>query len=440
VRSESARKISDPEVLALLQKVLEPHSYIHNEAKTTLEYVRGGKMEAARADLINNVLPKTLEVISLLNQMEARFAVMAEENSEKIARTGAEFSSSVTSISFTVFIMCAVLAAVFCQMISNIVFFYENILDCIPFPLSVTDKKRRWTFINKPVEMFLGKKRSECLGQPCHNWGAAICNTPRCGINCLEQGQKQTGFSQAGLDFKVALSYLTNTRGKVVGHVECVEDVTAMVAQQKVEVEMARNLSGSVVDLSESISEIKKKTKENAELATRAAELASMMKQNADKGSVQMSEMINAVKEINQSSQNINNVIKVINDIAFQTNLLALNASVEAARVGEQGKGFAVVADEVRNLASRSATAANNSNAMIQESIARAELGVRIASETADSLANIVSGINDSNQIANEIASASNDQASSIEQVNQSIESMSQLVRRVDRELEHQII
>jgi hypothetical protein len=110
--------------------------------------------------------------------------------------------------------------------------------------------------------------------------------------------------------------------------------------------------AATVEELSASIQDVAAKTKLNAERAADASELSKVIKGNAETGSHQMSEMTEAVNEINAASQDISKVIKVIDDIAFQTNILALNAAVEAARAGEAGKGFAVVADEVRNLAS----------------------------------------------------------------------------------------
>jgi methyl-accepting chemotaxis protein len=188
--------------------------------------------------------------------------------------------------------------------------------------------------------------------------------------------------------------------------------------------------AASVEQLSASISEIAQKTKDNADMAMRAANLASTIKNNAEKGSTQMDEMITAVKEINAASQSISKVIKVIDDIAFQTNILALNAAVEAARAGQHGKGFAVVAEEVRNLAAKSAEAAKDTGGLIANSMEKAELGSRIASETAESLTEIVSGISESNQIVSEISQSSNEQSVGISQINTGIDQVAQVIQQ----------
>jgi len=188
--------------------------------------------------------------------------------------------------------------------------------------------------------------------------------------------------------------------------------------------------AASVQELSASIGEIAQKTKENANMAERAATLARDIMLSAEKGSNQMSDMTNAVQDINEASQSISKVIKVIDDIAFQTNILALNAAVEAARAGQHGKGFAVVAEEVRNLAAKSAEAAKDTGGLIQNSMEKAELGARIAGETADSLAEIVSGINESSQIVGDIAKSSEEQSQGITQVNIGIDQVAQVVQQ----------
>ena len=143
-----------------------------------------------------------------------------------------------------------------------------------------------------------------------------------------------------------------------------------------------------------------------------------------------MDEMMGAVKEINQASQSIGKVIKVIEDIAFQTNILALNAAVEAARAGQHGRGFAVVAEEVRSLAEKSADAAKDTSSLIESSIDKASLGVRIAGETAESLADIVAGINESSQLIAQIAKSSGEQSLSMNQLNTSIDQVAQVVQQ----------
>ena len=188
--------------------------------------------------------------------------------------------------------------------------------------------------------------------------------------------------------------------------------------------------AASVQELSSAIHEIAEKTGTNAEMADKAAKLAVKIKDNAEEGNRHMSSMTAAVKEINEASQQIGKVIKTIDDIAFQTNILALNAAVEAARAGAAGKGFAVVAEEVRNLASKSAEAAKDTASLIANSMEKAELGTRIASETAESLAQIVMGINESGQLIDEIASLSQEQSMSISQINTGIDQVSQVIQQ----------
>jgi methyl-accepting chemotaxis protein len=188
--------------------------------------------------------------------------------------------------------------------------------------------------------------------------------------------------------------------------------------------------AATVEELSASIQDVAEKTGLNAKRANEASDLSVNIMQNAERGSHQMTEMTKAVDEINLASQDISKVIKVIDDIAFQTNILALNAAVEAARAGEAGKGFAVVADEVRNLASKSAAAAKETGALIENSMKKAELGSKIAGQTAESLGEIVEGINRSTDLIKEIADSSEEQSSAINQINTAILQVSEVVQK----------
>jgi methyl-accepting chemotaxis protein len=127
---------------------------------------------------------------------------------------------------------------------------------------------------------------------------------------------------------------------------------------------------------------------------------------------------------INEASKKIAEIIGVIDEIAFQTNLLALNAAVEAARAGEQGRGFAVVASEVRSLAGRSATAAKQIKALIQDSGAKVEEGSRLVDESGRTLEKIITAIKKVTDIVAEIAAASREQSLGIDQVNKAVGQM----------------
>ena len=184
-----------------------------------------------------------------------------------------------------------------------------------------------------------------------------------------------------------------------------------------------------VQELSSSVAEIADKTKENVDMTGQAAQLADNIITIAEAGNRKMDEMITAVNDINEASTSVSNIMETISGIAEQTNLLALNAAIEAARAGEHGKGFAVVAEEVRKLAAQSEEAVKETSTIIHASIEKAELGTRIAGEMAESLAEIVEGINESSRLNMEIAKASAEQLTGIAHINASVNQVADIIQ-----------
>ncbi len=187
--------------------------------------------------------------------------------------------------------------------------------------------------------------------------------------------------------------------------------------------------ASALEEITASIDDIAERTKINAAEANNANKLVIETKAGAVKGNAQMKEMMVAMNEINESSENISKIIKVIDDIAFQTNILALNAAVEAARAGAHGKGFAVVAEEVRNLAAKSAQAASETAELIENSIHKVEKGSKLAEETGAALGEIVDNIDKIVKIISEIATASNEQATAVTQIDQALGQVSHVVQ-----------
>ena len=219
------------------------------------------------------------------------------------------------------------------------------------------------------------------------------------------------------------LSDIRESTMQVTVGAEQVSDASQALAQG------ATQQASATEEITASMNEIAERTKVNVEQINEANDLVENMGKEAITINDSMSEMMGAMTDINEASENISKIIKVIDDIAFQTNILALNAAVEAARAGIHGKGFAVVAEEVRNLAGKSASAASETAEMIEDSIHKVGLGSKLAQETSGSLSEIMHKIEQVVELTHSIAVASNDQATAVTQIDQAINQVSQVTQ-----------
>jgi len=192
----------------------------------------------------------------------------------------------------------------------------------------------------------------------------------------------------------------------------------------------AQEQASSLEETASTLEEITATVKQNSDSAQQARQLASGSKDVAEKGGQVVGTAVEAMDAINQSSKKIADIITAIDEIAFQTNLLALNAAVEAARAGEQGRGFAVVASEVRNLAQRSATAAKEIKALIQDSVKKVDTGTELVNRSGSTLQEIVTSVKRVTDIVTEIAAASREQSTGIDQVNKAVTQMDSVTQR----------
>lgn len=188
--------------------------------------------------------------------------------------------------------------------------------------------------------------------------------------------------------------------------------------------------ASSLEEISSSIEEVNSLTSNNTDNSKQGLDLADKAVASVDEGNKAMNKMSMAMDSILKSSQETGKIIKTIDEIAFQTNLLALNAAVEAAHAGEAGKGFAVVAEEVKNLALRSAEAAKNTNALIEESTKNAELGANIVDQVSKSFNEIKVNFAKVKAIVNEIATSSEEQTQGVNQVNTAVQEMNKVTQQ----------
>ncbi|OON94225.1 MAG: hypothetical protein ATN33_04700 [Epulopiscium sp. Nele67-Bin001] len=317
----------------------------------------------------------------------------------------------------------------------------EGILDAIPLIISATDMNRNWIFVNKTVSSMFGKNKDEFIGKACSNWGADICKSDSCGINCLNSGKTTTIYQ----DLKVSLGYIYDSNGQRCGHVEVVQDVgdynksIKMQNHQKEILTKVSEVSTRFTELSHTLSMDSRILSDNSEeqlaiieeLSSLIEGLASSFedsifqiadtnksslkaKDTVSIGSEHMKNMMTTMDEINKSSISISEIIKIIENIASQTNLLALNAAIESARAGDAGKGFAVVANEIRDLANKSSEIVKEIENIIKTTLGIVAKGQSIASDTDKAINSIVETINETVNMSETLLATSDTQQQSV--------------------------
>lgn len=432
--NSSNDKHQDPEIVrtnnekALSMK--EKFEQYHKTVEKTLSYSLAGDMKAADA-MLKDVIPLTGEINTAIAEMIVPTGNIIEE----IKADNGQYTVRTVFIQICMTFVCLLTAMILAlgisRLISKPVTILKRFLDKAGTKGNLTLTPEEENRIQKYA------KNKDEIGQ-CINSATVFIQ------HLKEINDNLAKIANGDLTGDIELLSDEDTMGKSM--IQMVNQLNSMFAEIQTSASQvsagskqvangaqtlaqgSNQQAASISELSTAISDIADKTKTNAQTAGKTAKLSASIKENAEKGTCRMSEMITAVKDINNASQSISKIIKTIDDIAFQTNILALNAAVEAARAGQHGKGFAVVAEEVRNLAAKSAAAAKDTGNMIQNSMEKAEFGSRIAGDTAASLTEIVTGINESSRLIAEIAKSSEEQSTGISNINTGIDQVAQVV------------
>jgi aerotaxis receptor len=239
-----------------------------------------------------------------------------------------------------------------------------------------------------------------------------------------EIGMTMRTISQLGLMFRWLIDDVSQ-------QVLTVQTAVTEIAQGNNDLsQRTEQAASSLQETAASMEQMTATVRQNAETSSQANQLSGSASEAASRGGLAVAQVVSTMSQITESSRKINDIIGVIDGIAFQTNILALNAAVEAARAGEQGRGFAVVAGEVRNLAQRSAEAAKEIKGLIGASVDKVEAGTRLVDDAGKTMDEIVSQVRRVSDLINEISAATTEQSGGIQQVSQAVGHLDQVTQQ----------
>lgn len=395
------------------------------------ELARVNKNEEASTLMQDSYLPLLDQIDELLTEITAQ----AEKNAQTMVQQGKEMQTTSIILVLSIIGLCIVLAVVLAIYISN----------GIRKPMSEIEQAAKRLVNGELYAAQISYNSSDELGSLSNSIRSLIQNQ-RNIINDVDyllreiaDGNFKVKSEVPGIyhgDFNSILMSVHKLKDNLSSTLSQINQSAALVSASSDQVSSGAQVlsqgaieqAATVEELAATINKISSQVKENALSAQQGSELAEHSGNRTEESNCQMQELIMAMTEIKEKSGEIEMIIKTIEDIAFQTNILALNAAVEAARAGESGKGFAVVAKEVRNLASKSANASKSTAGLIKSSIQAVTRGNKLADETAHTLTEVVDYARRVVTVVDTLSRSSNEQASSLMQITQSIDQISNVV------------
>jgi methyl-accepting chemotaxis protein len=261
--------------------------------------------------------------------------------------------------------------------------------------------------------------------------GAALSKLASKDLTYRMPAEIPDAYRKLQTDFNAAIKQLEEAMQGVVGSADSIQSGTSEISRASDDLShRTEQQAASLEETAAALDQVSATMKKSAEGAAHARDVVEAADSDAKRSASVVNQTVEAMDAIAKSSEQVGQIISVIDEIAFQTNLLALNAGVEAARAGDAGRGFAVVASEVRALAQRSADAAKEIKELISKSSEQVSTGVKLVAETGAALQRILAQVSDINGVVNDIAAAAKEQATGLSEINSAINEMDKVTQQ----------